>query len=61
VTPVVRQDALERFPGLAGVVNAVSALLTTEDLRAMNAEVASGAAPRTIARAWLARNGLEGS
>jgi len=61
VTPVVRQDAIERFPGLAGAVNAVSALLTTEDLRAMNAEVASGAAPRTIARAWLARNGLAGS
>lgn len=60
VTPVVRQDAIERFPGLADAVNAVSALLTTDDLRAMNAEVASGAAPRTIARAWLASNGLSG-
>jgi osmoprotectant transport system substrate-binding protein len=58
VTPIVRQDALERFPGLAAAVNAVSALLTTDDLRSMNAEVALGGEPRTIARAWLARNGL---
>lgn len=60
VTPVVRQDALERFPGLAGAVNAVSALLSTEELRSMNAEVARGADPRTIAGAWLVRNGLAG-
>lgn len=58
VTPVVRQDALERFPGLAAVVDAVSALLTTDELRSMNADVARGARPRTIAHAWLARNGL---
>ena len=61
VTPVVRQDALERFPGLAGVVNAVSGLLTTDDLRSMNAQVAQGAQPGTIAREWLARHGLAGS
>lgn len=61
VTPVVREGALERFPGLARVVNAVSALLTTDELRAMNAEVAQGAEPRTIAGAWLERNGLAGT
>ena len=61
VTPVVRHDALERFPGLAAAVNAVSALLTTDELRSMNAEVALGAEPRTIARAWLARNGIAGA
>jgi osmoprotectant transport system substrate-binding protein len=58
VTPIVRQDALDRFPGLAAAVNAVSAVLTTDDLRSMNAEVALGGEPRTIAGAWLARNGL---
>jgi osmoprotectant transport system substrate-binding protein len=61
VTPVVRRDALERFPELAGVVNAVSALLTTDELRSMNAEVARGEEPRSIAGAWLARNGLAGA
>jgi osmoprotectant transport system substrate-binding protein len=61
VTPVVREGVLERFPGLAGVANAVSALLTTDALRSMNAEVASGAQPRTIAAAWLERNGLGGT
>ena len=58
VTPVVRQDALDRFPGLAGAVNAVSALLTTDELRAMNAEMAGGNQAQAIAREWLARNGL---
>ena len=61
VTPVVRQDALDRFPGLAGAVNAVSALLTTDELRSMNAEMAGGTQPRAIAREWLARNGLVGA
>jgi len=61
VTPVVRKGVLERFPGLAGVANAVSALLTTDALRSMNAEVASGAQPRTIAAGWLERNGLGGT
>jgi osmoprotectant transport system substrate-binding protein len=58
VTPIVRREALQRFPGLAAAVNAVSAKLTTDDLRSMNAEVALGGEPETIARAWLARNGF---
>ncbi|HET8526022.1 MAG TPA: ABC transporter substrate-binding protein [Actinomycetota bacterium] len=61
VTPVVRRDALERFPGLADALNAVSGLLSTDELRSMNAELALGADPRTIAGAWLARNGLAGA
>ena len=61
VTPVVRRDALERFPGLADALNAVSGRLSTDDLRSMNAELALGADPRTIAGAWLARNGLGGA
>jgi osmoprotectant transport system substrate-binding protein len=58
VTPVVRLGALERFPALAATVNAVSALLTTDELRSMNAEVGGGGDPRAIAGAWLVRNGL---
>ena len=61
VTPVVRRDALERFPGLVGVVDAVSALLTTQELRSMNAELGHGADPRAIAGAWLERNGFAGT
>lgn len=58
VTPVVRREALERFPMLADIVNAVSALLTTDTLRSMNAKVARGDDARTIASTWLSRNGL---
>ena len=60
VTPVIRTGVLDRFgPPLADTVNAVSALLSTGELRTMNAEVARGATPQQIARAWLASNGLE--
>ena len=59
VTPVIRQDVLDRFgPSLRETVNAVSALLTTSELRTLNAEVARGAAPEGIAARWLAANGL---
>ena len=61
VTPIVRRDTLERFPELAGILNTVSAALTTGDLRSMNAEVARGADPRSIAAAWLVRHGLVGT
>jgi osmoprotectant transport system substrate-binding protein len=60
VTPVIRTMVLDRFgPSLADTVNAVSALLSTGELRTLNAEVARGATPQQIARAWLASNGLE--
>jgi osmoprotectant transport system substrate-binding protein len=59
VTPVVRTGLLDRYgPTLADTVNAVSALLTTDELRTLNAEVARGADPRQIASRWLASNGL---
>lgn len=59
VTPVIRQDVLDHFgPSLRETVNAVSALLTTSELRTLNAEVARGAAPEGIAARWLAANGL---
>jgi osmoprotectant transport system substrate-binding protein len=59
VTPVVRTGVLDRYgPTLADSVNAVSALLSTDELRTLNAEVARGASPREIASRWLASNGL---
>jgi osmoprotectant transport system substrate-binding protein len=60
VTPVIRTGVLDRFgPPLADTVNAVSALLSTGELRTLNAEVARGATPQQIASRWLASNGLE--
>ena len=60
VTPVIRTGVLDRFgPSLADTVNAVSALLSTGELRTLNAEVARGATPQQIASRWLASNGLE--
>ena len=59
VTPVVRTGVLDRYgPTLADTVNAVSALLSTEELRTLNAEVAHGAGPRQTASRWLASAGL---
>jgi osmoprotectant transport system substrate-binding protein len=59
VTPIVRTGVLDRYgPTLADTVNAVSALLSTDELRTLNAEVARGADPRQIASRWLASNGL---
>jgi osmoprotectant transport system substrate-binding protein len=60
VTPVIRTGVLDRFgPSLADSVNAVSALLSTGELRTLNAEVARGAAPEQLASRWLASNGLD--
>jgi osmoprotectant transport system substrate-binding protein len=54
VTPIVRPEVLATFgPSLSDLLNAVSAKLTTADVRTMNAEVAGGVAPAAVARAWL--------
>lgn len=59
VTPVIRTETAFRLgPGLAPVVNAVSAALTTAELRRLNAEVALGDPPSDVAATWLAANGL---
>jgi osmoprotectant transport system substrate-binding protein len=59
ITPVVRTGVLDRYgPTLADTVNAVSALLSTDGLRTLNAEVAHGASARQTASRWLASNGL---
>ena len=59
VTPVIRTETMTRLgPGLARIVNAVSAALTTGELRRLNAEVSVDDPPSAIAAGWLAETGL---
>jgi osmoprotectant transport system substrate-binding protein len=57
VVPAVRTAALERWGNeLREPLDAVSAALTTEELRELNREVVlGGATPRRAARTWLAQ------
>ncbi len=58
VTPIVREEVLERFgPELVEASDAVSAQLTTDELRRLNALV-DRQAPAEAATAWLAEQGL---
>ena len=55
VTPVVRQEVVDRWGAdITRLLDAVSARLTTDGLRALNAELASGRPPAAVATAWLA-------
>jgi osmoprotectant transport system substrate-binding protein len=59
VTPVVRTSILRRTPGLAKAVDPVSAKLTTDAMRRMNAEVdTDGREPADVAKEFLEREGL---
>jgi len=59
VTPIVRRQVLDRVgPELADRLNAVSAALTTIELRVLNLRVAEGAGVATVARKWLTDRGL---
>ena len=59
LTPLVRRDAVARFgPEMVEVLDAVSAALSTEELRRLNASVRSGVAPSRAAAVWLAEHGL---
>jgi osmoprotectant transport system substrate-binding protein len=62
VTPMVLTETLRRVgSSLSGAMNTVSAALTTDGLRAMNAEVAvDGRSPSAVAADWLRREGLDG-
>ena len=62
VTPVVFTETLRRVgPTLSDAIDAVSAALTTDELRSMNAEVAvDGRSPAAVAADWLRREGLDG-
>ncbi|TNC28528.1 ABC transporter substrate-binding protein [Amycolatopsis alkalitolerans] len=60
IVPAVNQKVLdERGPDFAAVVNAVSAKLTTPELRELNKEVdADGDAVADVAKSWLNKQGL---
>jgi len=59
VTPYVHRRVLRHFPGLAAVVDDVSAHLTTAGLRTLNAQMTAGDRPvRTIASHWLDAEGI---
>lgn len=61
VTPVVREEVVqEHGDAFVRLVDSVSALLTTGDLRELNARLAEGETPREVAAAWLAEHGLSG-
>ncbi len=61
VVPVVRTAVLERYGDtLSNAANAVSRLLTTQDLIELNRRVdVDGDTPSEAAGAWLARHGLD--
>jgi osmoprotectant transport system substrate-binding protein len=60
VTPLVHRDVVTRFGSkLVDIVNAVSTHLTTDELKALNEEVAEGrASAAEAAAAWLRDQGL---
>ncbi len=60
ITPVVRRDVIARYgPNLLAALNAVSALLDTGELRALDAaRVALGQDARLVAGSWLRAQGL---
>jgi osmoprotectant transport system substrate-binding protein len=61
VTPVVRDEVVDAHgDAFVRLVDSVSALLTTGDLRDLNARVAEGETARNVATAWLAEHGLSG-
>ncbi len=62
VTPLVRTEVISRFgPRVADALNQVSAALTTEELRSLNADVSGGGSPQAVAADWLAAHGLHGA
>jgi osmoprotectant transport system substrate-binding protein len=62
VTPVVRQEVVEAHgDAFVRLVDSVSALLMTGDLRELNARMAEGETPKDVAAAWLAEHGLSGA
>jgi osmoprotectant transport system substrate-binding protein len=61
VTPVVRDEVVDAHgDAFVRLLDSVSALLTTGDLRDLNARVAEGETTRDVAAAWLAEHGLSG-
>jgi osmoprotectant transport system substrate-binding protein len=64
ITPLLRREVLSTHgEGVVQTLDAVSALLTTSDLRAMIGRVVAGSTAREVAASWLEehRSALEGS
>jgi osmoprotectant transport system substrate-binding protein len=62
VAPVVRRSLVSRYPEIGGVLDSVSAKLTTKAMRQMNAAaVQRGVKPAVVAARFLRANGLAGS
>ncbi len=61
VTPVVRRPVLDRMEGIGAVLDAVSARLTSDELRALNRQATiDGEPPARVAERWLEEHGLGG-
>ena len=59
VVPLVRSEVLARWgTRLTGVVDGVSQLLTTEELRRLNARLTEGSSTPEVAKRWLSENRL---
>ena len=60
ITPLVRRTTIERYgPRLLAVLDAVSARLTTDTLRSLDARVElTGLDPRKVADSWLRAQAL---
>jgi osmoprotectant transport system substrate-binding protein len=59
VTPLLRREVLSTHGfGVVRTVDAVSALLTTSDLRAMIGQVGGGRTAHAVASSWLQERGL---
>ena len=62
VTPLVRSEALERWPQLNAVLDEVSSALTTDQLRQLNAAVGvQGRPAASVAAEWLQDHGFVSS
>jgi osmoprotectant transport system substrate-binding protein len=61
VVPVIRKEHIERYGDkIAAALDPVSAALTTDELRALNAQVdLEGRSPVAVAKAWLAAHDLD--
>ena len=59
VAPVIKRDLVEKYPEVGRVINSVSAKLTTDAMRKMNAAaVDQGRKPAEIAHEFLVEQGL---
>ena len=56
---VVRKDALEKYPGLQGVLEKLNGLINEEEMQQMNYEVeVNGREDREVAEEFLKKKGL---